>query len=312
MTQELAEFFSRLSRCVRSPYDQNCAEIVESSIPPNTVAEASVSPLAKSSVGSELATFFETYRSSIASPVRASVQSFSTMQMEPGQLQAFFKSIQEPIEIARESGMFFDPWAVVGLGRKEVRNSAVLSWILDPHGSHGMGSVAVNALLMRIPSTYFDLDKTKSPVETLKSCKVTAEHTNFGVAASSVEKTTKRFDIKIDSEDYYLVIEVKIDAPEGKDQMKLYAGMCQDAAKKRPWAMIFLTPSGMESKTSGEEFSHKVFPLSWSEIAFVLETPVREHFQKFQRTKGPDRHMLEQTIFRYFQHMKHNLTRSKT
>lgn len=52
--------------------------------------------------------------------------------IEASQLTEFFSLLSEPLKVVQHRSLSFDPWEVAGLGRKEVRNTAVLSWLLDP------------------------------------------------------------------------------------------------------------------------------------------------------------------------------------
>ncbi|MEX5909611.1 hypothetical protein ACV8TO_07235 [Citrobacter freundii] len=46
--------------------------------------------------------------------------------IEASQLTEFFSLLSEPLKVVQHRSLSFDPWEVAGLGRKEVRNTAVL------------------------------------------------------------------------------------------------------------------------------------------------------------------------------------------
>jgi hypothetical protein len=71
-------------------------------------------------------------------------------QLDGNRLKACLAALKEPLGLARSSGEFTNVWAIAGLKRNEVRNAAVLAWLLDPNGSHGLGHAVSCALLARI------------------------------------------------------------------------------------------------------------------------------------------------------------------
>ena len=46
--------------------------------------------------------------------------------IDASQLTEFFSLLSEPLKVVQHRSLSFDPWEVAGLGRKEVRNTAVL------------------------------------------------------------------------------------------------------------------------------------------------------------------------------------------
>ncbi|WP_047023613.1 PDDEXK-like family protein, partial [Enterobacter cloacae] len=70
--------------------------------------------------------------------------------IDASQLTEFFSLISEPLKVVQHRALSFEPWEVAGLGRKEVRNTAVLAWLLDPEGTHGFGRLSLQALLQAI------------------------------------------------------------------------------------------------------------------------------------------------------------------
>lgn len=196
-------------------------------------------------------------------------------------LAHFLDELERPLAVAYQNALFFDPWEVAGLGRKEVQNTSVLAWLLNPEGNHNLGPLAFNALLkiLRSHTTISDYGRY---------CRVEVERSPYG--------QENRVDIEIDAENIYLLIEAKIDAAEQQDQLVRY---CEDAkrraGKRRDWVVIFLTPDGRAATTAGKLAKH-VCPISWRQLANSIERELQPHFQKTMATTSPTRHMADLSI----------------
>jgi hypothetical protein len=114
---------------------------------------------------------------------------------------------------------------------------------------------------------------------------------------------SNRYDIEIDDEKFYLIIEVKIDAPESTNQLQRYGSIAQLRAGKRPWGIVFLTPKGIASVTAGI-FYNKITSLSWRDLSKILTTCVREECKKFSDRKGASQYMTEQIIFCFLEKIR--------
>lgn len=176
-------------------------------------------------------------------------------------LSRWLSSMNRPLEAVQKSAWDFDPWEISGLGRDEVRNTSVLAWLLNPRGSHGMGSAVMKHLL-----SYINKQKNYFPVSAGNICNVRTEICPNG-------DLSDRLDIEIDAENFYLIIEVKIGAIEGNEQLTRYARLAQTQKGQRPWAIIYLTPTGKIAKTAGE-YMEKIINLSWSEMAKFIEKSI--------------------------------------
>jgi len=180
------------------------------------------------------------------------------------ELASWLSALGPPLKKADEAGLFGDPWVAAGLGRNEVRNAKVLKWFLDPRAAHGCGETLLVDLLDHVRSRLPYFPKCPSRV-----CSVTAENWPDGDISS-------RVDIQIDDPAFFLLVEVKIDAAEQPSQMERY---CEDAAARtcgmRPWAAVFLTPSGRPSETAGGYGDH-VIELQWSSVAAALRLASRK------------------------------------
>ena len=56
------------------------------------------------------------------------------------ELAQFFRTARAPIEPARSSGELLNVWSVARVRTDELRNAAILNWLLDINESHGRGA----------------------------------------------------------------------------------------------------------------------------------------------------------------------------
>lgn len=167
--------------------------------------------------------------------------------------------LQSALAAARRRGDGADVWQIAGLGHDEVRNARVLSWLLDPQGSHGAGSRYLDALWNRIDG-HAKLGFHLSDVE-----RVTRENYPIGNGES-------RIDIEITGKDFLLFIEVKIYAGESKQgQVQIYQALARQKAAslgRRHAAVLYLS----ETEPQGAE---DVLRCRWRDIAHVVRTELR-------------------------------------
>jgi hypothetical protein len=182
------------------------------------------------------------------------------------ELTRWLRDMESPLVASQKNGLFGNPWAAAALRRDEVRNASVLAWFLNPRGGHGCG----NALLV------FLLDQIRNhlpgfPCGSSSSGTVTVEECPDGSNAN-------RVDIQIDDREFFIVVEVKIDAPEQLGQLERYGDVASARACGRPWAVVFLTPHGGMGKTAGRH-EERVVPITWSAIAVALRRIAVKHTQ---------------------------------
>jgi hypothetical protein len=209
----------------------------------------------------------------------------SRQEIDCSKIASLFDSLKQPLIDTRISAHDCNPWEVAGLKRDEVRNCAVLAWILNPKGSHGLGSAPLSALLNKL-SSHFDAD---FPEHTGKYCFVRAESNPDG-------QLTNRVDIEIDCENFYLLIEVKIDATEGPWQLERYGDISSILAGSRPWAIVFLTPEGRPATSAGKH-EGMVVPISWRTLSKTIQKTLSA--RQLIRPKGLDQVMAEQVVIRF-------------
>ena len=190
---------------------------------------------------------------------------------DTGALAQWFQGMEQPLLVAKRSGQLCDPWAIAGLKRDEVRNSAVLAWLLNPRGTHGFGDSALRALLGLVADKFAVKQQgspeksdvvRKFPIVVGRTCTVLPEDSPDG-------DLSNRVDIVVDDPGFYLMIEVKIGAQEGVDQLLRYAMVAQKLHRGRPFAILYLTPQGCMPKTAGT-FEDKVVAVSWRKLARII------------------------------------------
>lgn len=214
------------------------------------------------SLSVELAGFFDCFsqcRSKVEFPKK------SRPTIDPGALEIFLANLEKPLIASRQAAFQFDPWEVAGLGDDEVRNTRVLAWLLNPRGSHGLGLTAMNGMLTTVSVKLRSIFNDDFSMDPGSFCRVRTEINPNGEIAD-------RVDVEIDAENFYLIIEVKIYAPEQPGQLERYFQQAELRAGNRPWAIIFLTPQGRKPGTAGEYAdSGRIVCLSWKQLAAMLE-----------------------------------------
>lgn len=205
-------------------------------------------------------------------------------------LASWFNDLRSPLIESRKGAFHCKPWELAGLNRDEVRNSAVLAWLLNPKGSHGLGDIALKPVLQKLHEKLSD----KFPVVVDGYCSVRTEYNPDG-------DISNRVDIEIDSKNFYLIIEVKINAWEGKDQIKRYCDIATKQAGQRPWTIVFLTPSGRPAETAEDYSKTNIFPLSWHELAKSIQNHSKDILN--DQSNGGQAIMARHLVKHFLQHI---------
>lgn len=155
-------------------------------------------------------------------------------------LQEFFQAIQviytkdQALQQERlRRGESYNLLSILGLFKYELKHSAILANLLDPHGSHGCGSAFLRA--------FFDVLSIPYPFEDDKQ--VTSRTEVY--AGKVTESTGGRIDILVSCKGYGLIIENKIYAEDQNSQLVRY-----DTYGKEQFArydLLYLTLSGSEA-----------------------------------------------------------------
>lgn len=205
-----------------------------------------------------LALFLRDYRELRAS-LAASPQATRRPAADPAVLAGFLEALRSCCARWRQTDRISNIWAIAGLKRNEVRTTAALAWWLDPTGEHGFGNAILREVLAALGNCRLSGLSVDAPY------RVRTEYCAFGEAAD-------RVDIAIDGPDFLLFIEVKIDAPEGPNQLDRYVRKAREFAQaigKPIVAVLYLNDATPSVLPDG------VVPLRWPAIADAIEAVLR-------------------------------------
>lgn len=132
---------------------------------------------------------------------------------------------------------------VLGLSRAEVHNCRVLRWLLDPLARHGLGAVLTATLSEHLGSPL------ASPHTAQIHTEVARKNSRADVVIEDLESGTT------------IVIEAKIDAPEGLEQ-----GRRLEVDWPEADPLVFLTVAGIQPPRTCAD-PDRWTPLSWAWIA---------------------------------------------
>ena len=136
----------------------------------------------------------------------------------------YLKKIIDKYEKTKLEQVTYNIFDVLGVHEREVCMCRMLADLLDPKGEHKKGTIYLELFLQKV------LDgRYKFTQELLKNTRVIKE--------DLIPKTNKRIDIVIKNEEWFIPIEVKINADEQKSQCYSY----YDHAKAK---LVYLTKYG--------------------------------------------------------------------
>ena len=164
------------------------------------------------------------------------------------------------------SGELFNLFAITRIERVEVNtHSAMIAELLNPEGRHGKGG---HFLKLFLSTMGFEHECS------LSEARVHKEQTFSGYG---------RVDIVIHLRDHLILIENKIDALDGDQQLKRYDDIGKASGKK--WQLWYLTKKGTEAHASSHcdvsyhRLSYQEHILDWLEqcITTSKESPALQH-----------------------------------
>ncbi len=141
-------------------------------------------------------------------------------------------------------------WDVANLGRDEVRNCRVLSWLLDPQGSHFQGSRFLNCFLAAAG---------EAPL-------APGEEEAVRVRPEVWVGEDSRVDLRIETDQRCIWVEAKIQAAECFSQIGRYSALAEIGLGRRRFAGRLLTVGG----SSGESVGHGFRRMVWKDVAIAL------------------------------------------
>jgi hypothetical protein len=138
-----------------------------------------------------------------------------------------------------------DLLGVIWQHRDELTHSRMIGWLLDPCARHGLGSRVLRLLLR----------------ETFPGDWVNDTPLNQARVQLEVPVAEGRMDIVVSAPGLYLVIENKVDAPEGEKQVRYYI----DHVRVPDARFILLSPDGWPAEDAPE-----CKPFTYSQVASLL------------------------------------------
>ena len=176
----------------------------------------------------------------------------------------------------------FNLFDVLQIGHMELQHSWLVSWLLDPHGSHGLGDAFLRDFLTQATAA--------------------AEERGISVPSPSGGVDWRFTDIEIARERHYIdilvlseaeslacIIENKIFSNEIPGQLRWYLETVRATYPKlRPFP-IFLTPDGRKPLTERDQADY--VPLGYAQVANIIDTMLQTHASDIG---APVRSFLEQ------------------
>lgn len=183
---------------------------------------------------------------------------------DPAKVAQFLLLLENGGHAWHRQGTLLNIWQVAGLGRKESRNTRVLAWVLDCKGSHGLRGLILSQLLIMLAARPGG-DKLTELVPAANYF-VHAEYHGFG-------DYSDRPDIALILDKAFLLIEAKIDAPEGSRQLCRYHRLAEAKAKALGLDQKYILYLTKGHSTAPEGVIH----LTWRDIAAAIRNALRKH-----------------------------------
>ena len=135
-----------------------------------------------------------------------------------------------------------------------------MAWLLERQGSHGHSSIILRAWLSRLGFIVQKNDQGETAFDT------------YSVATERylLSNQESRVDIEIDGSNFFIIVEVKIDAIEGRDQVARYVELAELKAHERPFCVIVIAPR----KISISSESPYVISTTWRELALTIRSVI--------------------------------------
>jgi len=149
-------------------------------------------------------------------------------------------------ELARVSAFH-----VLGIERRELSHAALLGWLLNPRGHHGLGTIPLRSFLM-LACGLGDGDTPGPDAVEIDGLDLHSAQVDLEVVARAPGSgRTRRLDVVVavphgETTRAVLIVEYKVDASETEDQTVDYALWAQVEAEKHGWSteplLVYLCP----------------------------------------------------------------------
>jgi len=148
---------------------------------------------------------------------------------------------------------------ILGLEHAEIRHSNFLAWLLDPKGSHKLGTQFLKLFLKGIFAS--DVCRWANEFE--------VDRMNLGMA--EIRREWENIDILVETDEFVVAIENKILSGEHSNQLARYKKKVElhFPIPDHKHAFVFLTPDGIPPEDEEDEVSYTIY--SYDKIVSNLQ-----------------------------------------
>lgn len=155
----------------------------------------------------------------------------------------------------------FNLFEVLGVSKAEIRHSRAIAWLLDPHGSHGLGDAYLRGFLREAIVSAADIG---IDVPNL------ADIGRWDLSVAAVFRERHNIDILVldETNGYVCPIENKIESGEHSNQLSRYLSIVKRTYPDLSPLPVFLTPGGGRParRTDAEQYA----PLGYESVADLI------------------------------------------
>ena len=209
--------------------------------------------------GSDIAQWQDFFRDFTRLAQSGAMSSDKCSSLSPNAVSTFFSAFTSIYGSDCVQGRMVDVWEAAGIGTDELRNSAILAWLLDCHGSHGQGASFLREFLACLPG--WDRREIAADYHT-------RVESSYDEGEPDAPQKRSRVDIEVDGPSFLLLLEIKIHAGETNNQLERYCRIGESRKGNRPWALVFVTPDGRPPADTA--LYAQVYCLSWQTVGCAI------------------------------------------
>ncbi len=163
-------------------------------------------------------------------------------------------------------------FSVLGIERMEIRHSNFLAWLLDPEGTHGLGSLFLKRFLRDVSL----LDSPESVNEIGMQ--------DINARRVEVRREWRNIDILLVADDLAVCIENKVDSSDSQKQLARYREIVNKSFPSCRKTFVYLTPDGRDPGDEGEQANYINY--SYHQISLHLERILKLHRESMAPSVG--------------------------
>ena len=176
--------------------------------------------------------------------------------------------VDEDLEHLEDLLAEFNLFDVLKIERREQQHSAVLAWLLDPQGSHGLRGYFLRRFLLEAAGkTHLEGIGGVTPLDV------------DGWELSNIEVATERHNIDVllisEEDEFVCIIENKIGATEHSNQLARYLRTIEREYEGLTQFPIFLTPDGIEPESDID--AEHYLPMGYDSVANLVDRTIQTH-----------------------------------